>query len=183
MSNILSYHDIIGLNNLVLREQFFFEKGITEDSELKDCFIHLSGLLSACLSLSLVPLFWKFNELVGMYKLIVMIWIRMTHIGSYSWMFSYQEWHYLRRIRGFDLVGVGVFLVEEVCSWWRRCVAGSELWGFKTLCQTHSLFLLCLCVRHPATSAPGGNSQLLPGYRAYNHDVGLTLWNCKQAPS
>lgn len=117
MSNILSYHDIIGLNNHVLREWFFFEKGITEDSELKDRFIHPSGLLSACLSLSLVPLFWKFNELVGIYKLIVMIWIRMTHIGSYSWMFSYQEWHYLRRIRGFDLVGVGVFLVEEVCCW------------------------------------------------------------------
>lgn len=73
MSNILSYHDIIGLNNLVLREQFFFEKGITEDSELKDRFIHPSGLLRASLSLSLVPLFLKFNELVGMYKLIVMI--------------------------------------------------------------------------------------------------------------
>lgn len=57
MSNTLSYHDIIGLNNHILKEQFFFEKGMTEDSELKDCFIHLSGLLNACLSLSLVPLF------------------------------------------------------------------------------------------------------------------------------
>lgn len=114
MSNTLSYHDIIGLNNHILREQFSFEKGMTEESELKDRFILQVYWVPVCLS---VPLFWKFNELVGMHKLIVMIWIRMTHIGSYSWMFSYQEWHYLRRIRGFDLVGVGVFLVEEVCCW------------------------------------------------------------------
>lgn len=57
MSSALSYHDIMGLNIHVLREQFSFEKGMTEDSELKDRFIHPSGLLSACLSLNLVPLF------------------------------------------------------------------------------------------------------------------------------
>lgn len=52
MSSTLSYHDIIGLNDHILREQFSFEKGMTEVSELKDRFIHPSGLLSACLSLS-----------------------------------------------------------------------------------------------------------------------------------
>lgn len=122
------------------------------------CVLYLGSILPS----STATIFGKdFTRL-----LFVVIWMKMTSIGSYIWLLIHQL---------VELFG------KEVGPWQRRYVNKGGFWGFKSPCHTVSSLSLSLCLLSFDQDVEFSASALLPCLSASCcDDHRLTTTICKE---